>query len=264
MSVGDGLWLSAGHPPHDSRDVVPTVAFLPTWIPPPPSPAQACRRLSIATRRVRPCYPMTPPRSLTRRVPVLAPKGRRRPGDGQRHDPARRRRQGRRRGIMDTAAHCWPIRKFPTARSASASPATRRSARRPLHPTRSNWRPMSAYTLDGGGPGKVDVETFSADHAVVTITGVRHPPRHGLSVLINAAGRIASRLPPPAHRTPETTQGLQGLFIRTRCAERGGSEMQDSSCAISNWQGCERTATRCAPPAPRWLWPNPGQSQLPK
>src|SRR5262249_16957789 len=33
-----------------------------------------------------------------------------------------------------------------------------------------------AYTLDGGGEGEIDGETFSADLAVVTITGVNvHP-----------------------------------------------------------------------------------------
>ena len=43
-----------------------------------------------------------------------------------------------------------------------------------------------AYTLDGGGQGEIDEETFSADLAVVTITGVNIHPSIAKGKMVNA------------------------------------------------------------------------------
>lgn len=54
------------------------------------------------------------------------------------------------------------------------------------------------YTLDGGGQGEIDVETFSADLAVVTITGVNIHPAIAKGAMVNAiriAGQLLDRLP---------------------------------------------------------------------
>jgi tripeptide aminopeptidase len=71
-----------------------------------------------------------------------------------------------------------------------------------------------AYTLDGGDPGELTYETFSADKAVVTITGVSTHPGTAFGVLVNAltlAAKFISFLPEHT-RTPETTNGRQGFI----------------------------------------------------
>lgn len=71
-----------------------------------------------------------------------------------------------------------------------------------------------AYTLDGGDVGEIVYETFSADKAVVTLTGVSAHPGSAKGVLVNAltyAATIADTLP-HATRTPETTDGREGFL----------------------------------------------------
>ena len=71
-----------------------------------------------------------------------------------------------------------------------------------------------AYTLDGGPLGEVTGETFSADRALVKITGVATHPGTGKGILVNAltlAAKLVSALPEDA-RTPETTEGREGFI----------------------------------------------------
>ncbi|MFZ1770863.1 MAG: peptidase T [Caldilinea sp.] len=71
-----------------------------------------------------------------------------------------------------------------------------------------------AYTLDGGEVGEIVYETFSADKATVSITGVSTHPGRAKAKLVNAlqlAGRIMTALP-HAHLTPETTDARQGFL----------------------------------------------------
>lgn len=71
-----------------------------------------------------------------------------------------------------------------------------------------------AYTLDGGGTGEIDVETFSADQAVVTIHGVNIHPSIGKGRMVNAI-RAASHfvdLLPRTTLSPETTDGREGFL----------------------------------------------------
>ena len=54
------------------------------------------------------------------------------------------------------------------------------------------------YTLDGGGHDEIDIETFSADLAVITVRGVNIHPSIGKGRLVNAlraAGTILTNLP---------------------------------------------------------------------
>lgn len=71
-----------------------------------------------------------------------------------------------------------------------------------------------AYTLDGGEVGEIVYETFSADKATVTVTGVSIHPGKAKGVLVNAlylASTIVDTLP-HNNRTPETTDGREGFI----------------------------------------------------
>ncbi len=71
-----------------------------------------------------------------------------------------------------------------------------------------------AYTFDGGSRGEISFETFSADKAVVEITGVSIHPGQANGKLVNAlhlAAKIVETLP-HVTRTPETTGGRDGFI----------------------------------------------------
>jgi len=70
-----------------------------------------------------------------------------------------------------------------------------------------------AYTFDGGRLGEIEYESFSADGAVVKITGVSAHPGYAKGKLVNAlhlAAKIVAAL--PAAMTPELTQGREGFI----------------------------------------------------
>lgn len=71
----------------------------------------------------------------------------------------------------------------------------------------------AAYTLDGQGHDEIDVETFSADMATVTVLGVNIHPAIAKDRMVNAlraAGRFLDRL--PAELSPERTAGRDGFL----------------------------------------------------
>lgn len=71
-----------------------------------------------------------------------------------------------------------------------------------------------AYTLDGFGEGEIEAETFSADKATVTITGVNIHPSVGKGKMVNAirlASMFIDRLPKQS-LSPETTEGREGFL----------------------------------------------------
>jgi tripeptide aminopeptidase len=73
---------------------------------------------------------------------------------------------------------------------------------------------VCAYTLDGEGAGMVDCETFSADQAIITVTGVNIHPSIGKGKMVNAVRILAeflSRLPND-RLSPETTSGRDGFL----------------------------------------------------
>ncbi len=70
------------------------------------------------------------------------------------------------------------------------------------------------YTLDGHGANEIDVETFSADLAVVTIEGVNIHPSIAKGQMVNAiraAGDFVDRLPRD-RLAPEATAGREGFL----------------------------------------------------
>lgn len=78
---------------------------------------------------------------------------------------------------------------------------------------------QAAYTLDGGAPGEICWETFSADAAEVTIDGVTtHPMEARAKGMVNAAylaGKLLASLP-RERCAPETTGGRDGFIHPTR------------------------------------------------
>lgn len=71
----------------------------------------------------------------------------------------------------------------------------------------------ACYTVDGGGKGMVDVETFSADAVNITVKGINIHPSIGKGRMINAlraAGTVLDRL--PREQSPENTDGRDGFI----------------------------------------------------
>jgi tripeptide aminopeptidase len=81
------------------------------------------------------------------------------------------------------------------------------------------------YTLDGMGEGEIEGETFSADKATVTITGVNIHPSIAKGRMVNAirlAGKFLERLP-QGRLSPETTAEREG-FVHPYVMEGGVGE----------------------------------------
>ncbi|MGJ5620284.1 peptidase T [Sulfitobacter sp. MF3-043] len=82
-----------------------------------------------------------------------------------------------------------------------------------------------AYTFDGGKPGEIEFETFSADGAVIKVVGVSAHPGFAKDKMVNAlhlAAKIVMTLP-QVTMTPETTDKLEG-FIHVSEINGGSSE----------------------------------------
>ncbi|MBY0523072.1 MAG: peptidase T [Gemmataceae bacterium] len=82
------------------------------------------------------------------------------------------------------------------------------------------------YTLDGGGHSEIDVETFSADLAVVRIVGVNIHPAIAKGRMINAvrlAGLFLERIP-RQELAPEVTADREG-FLHPYRIEGGVAEV---------------------------------------
>ena len=70
-----------------------------------------------------------------------------------------------------------------------------------------------AFTIDGSFTGEVNVETFSADKAVITFTGVSVHPGTARGKMVNALtwmGKLLDRL--PMGEAPECTDGREGFY----------------------------------------------------
>jgi tripeptide aminopeptidase len=81
------------------------------------------------------------------------------------------------------------------------------------------------YTLDGMSEGEIEGETFSADKATVTITGVNIHPSIAKGRMVNAirlAGKFLERLPQD-RLSPETTAEREG-FVHPYVIEGGVGE----------------------------------------
>jgi tripeptide aminopeptidase len=70
-----------------------------------------------------------------------------------------------------------------------------------------------AFTIDGSFAGEINVETFSADKAVVTFTGVAVHPGFARGKMVNALtwmGKLLDRM--PMGEAPECTDGREGFY----------------------------------------------------
>ena len=70
------------------------------------------------------------------------------------------------------------------------------------------------YTLDGGGAGDIDAETFSADGALVTVEGINIHPSIAKDRMVNSLRGMAefiARLPSET-LAPEVTEGREGFL----------------------------------------------------
>ncbi|HEV3343002.1 MAG TPA: peptidase T, partial [Pirellulales bacterium] len=116
------------------------------------------------------------------------------------------------------------------------------------------------YTLDGSGKDEIDVETFSADLATVTVRGVNIHPSIGKGRMINAvrvAADFVSRL--PRELSPEATDDRQGFlhpylvdggvaetrlkillrdFDTSRLVEQGDVLHRAAAATRAAWPGC--------------------------
>lgn len=81
---------------------------------------------------------------------------------------------------------------------------------------------VCGYTLDGDGRGGINAETFSADAAVVTVTGVNIHPSIAKGAMVNAVRILADFLAalPRERLSPESTSGRDG-FIHPYSIEGG-------------------------------------------
>ncbi|MEX0818744.1 MAG: peptidase T [Pirellulaceae bacterium] len=81
------------------------------------------------------------------------------------------------------------------------------------------------YTLDGGGAGDIDYETFSADLAIVTVRGVNIHPSMAKGKMVNAIRAAAAFVGQLPHDrlSPETTSEREG-FIHPYHMEGGVAE----------------------------------------
>ena len=73
---------------------------------------------------------------------------------------------------------------------------------------------VCAYTLDGGGRGELEFESFSADAITVTFKGFNTHPGYAKGRMVNAirvAADFIARLP-RSEMSPETTEGYEGYL----------------------------------------------------
>jgi len=83
------------------------------------------------------------------------------------------------------------------------------------------------YTLDGPGGHGIDVETFSADEATITVRGVNIHPSIAKGKMVNAiraAGLLINRLPHD-RLAPEVTEGREG-FLHPHEVQGGVAEVR--------------------------------------
>lgn len=73
---------------------------------------------------------------------------------------------------------------------------------------------VCAYTLDGGGRGELEFESFSADAITITFKGFNTHPGYAKGRMVNAIRVAADFIAalPRAEMSPETTEGYEGYL----------------------------------------------------
>lgn len=116
--------------------------------------------------------------------------------------------------IMELAAHLQEDRGIPHAAVRVLFTCDEEIGHGVDHVDLKKVGAVAAYTLDGRAADEIDVETFSADLAIVTVRGVNIHPSIGKGRLVNAlriASDFISRLPRD-ELSPETTDEREGFL----------------------------------------------------
>jgi tripeptide aminopeptidase len=109
---------------------------------------------------------------------------------------------------------------------------------------------VCAYTLDGGGRGELEYESFSADAMTVTFHGFNTHPGYAKDRMINAiklAAEFITRL--PADGSPESTEGYEGYvhpFVVDASVERTSVKVLIRDFASSGLRQKEALVERIA------------------
>ncbi len=128
--------------------------------------------------------------------------------------------------IMEAAAYLMTHREIPHGRIRICFTCDEEIGRGVDHIDLGKLGAQVGYTLDGGGQGEIDGETFSADLAVVTIKGVNIHPAIARGRMVNAvrlAAAFLDRLPVQT-LSPETTADREG-FLHPYRIEGGVAEV---------------------------------------
>lgn len=116
--------------------------------------------------------------------------------------------------VMTLAEHLLKHPEIPRARTRICFTPDEEIGRGCTHLDLAKLGAEYAYTLDGADAGELCYESFSADKAVIDITGVSIHPGWAKDKLVNAlylAAQIVTMLPKQT-RTPETTEKRQGFI----------------------------------------------------
>lgn len=116
--------------------------------------------------------------------------------------------------IVEAAEHLLKHPELPHGEIRIVSSVDEEIGAGTLHMGPERVKAQVAYTLDGGALDMIDCETFSADLATITITGINTHPSYGKGRMVNAI-RIASdficRLPQTV-LSPETSEKREGFL----------------------------------------------------
>ena len=110
---------------------------------------------------------------------------------------------------------------------------------------------VCAYTLDGGGRGELEYESFSADAMTVTFHGFNTHPGYAKDRMINAiklAAEFITRLPQDG-LSPETTEGYEGYvhpYVVNASVERTSVKLLVRDFASSGLRQKEALVERIA------------------
>jgi tripeptide aminopeptidase len=128
--------------------------------------------------------------------------------------------------IMETAAHLVAHPEIPHGPVRICFTCDEEIGRGVDHLDLKKLGAAVGYTLDGGGQGEIDVETFSADLAEVTVRGINIHPSIAQGRMLNAvrlAGAFLDHLP-WRELSPETTADREG-FLHPYRVEGGVAEV---------------------------------------
>jgi tripeptide aminopeptidase len=116
--------------------------------------------------------------------------------------------------IVAAAEHLMTHPEIPHGRVRIAFTPDEEIGRGANHFDVTRFGAVCAYTLDGGGRGELEFESFSADAITVTFKGFNTHPGYARGRMVNAirvAADFVARLPRD-QMSPETTEGYEGYL----------------------------------------------------